>query len=153
MTTTYRALAWIIMALVAVQAAVIAYGFFGLGSWIENGNDLTKAALEGGGGFTGEGGLMVHSIVGQWVIPVLALVMFGLAFLTHVQGSIRWAVLLFVATVVQVLLGVVSFGAPSVGILHGLNAFLIFWLALVAARTTARTQERAQDKLVVQAQS
>ena len=122
------------MALVAIQAAVIAYGFFGLGAWIENGNDMTKTVLEGGGGFAGEGGLMVHSIVGQWVIPVLALVMLVLSFFSHLQGGVKWAAWLFVATVVQVLLGVVSFGVPTVGILHGLNAFLIFWLALMAAR-------------------
>lgn len=152
MRTTYRTLAWLIMALVAIQAAVVAYGFFGLGAWIESGNDMTKTVLEGGGGFTGEVGLMVHSIVGQWVIPVLALVMLLLSFFAHVQDGVRWGALLFVATVVQVLLGIVSFGAPTVGILHGLNAFLIFWLALMATRVTSPTTERARKRVLVRAQ-
>ena len=65
MKTAYRVFGYLIAALVMVQAAAVAYGFFGLGKWIENGGTLDKAALESNTtSFTGAAGLMVHGIVG-----------------------------------------------------------------------------------------
>ncbi len=147
MRTTYRTLAYLVMALVAVQASVIAFGFFGLGSWIENGNDMTKAVLESNGtGIAGEAGLVLHSILGMYILPLVALAMLVLSFFLRVSGSIKWAALILTATVAQVLLAFAAFGIPTVGILHGLNAFLMLWLAVMAAKAACRPTESRTPK-------
>ncbi|MEO6789821.1 MAG: hypothetical protein ABI249_09460 [Ornithinibacter sp.] len=140
MKTTYRALAYLIVILVIVQAADLAFGFFGMGAWVENGNDLTKATLsDNTSGVTGEIGLALHSIIGQFLVPLVALVLLALSFFAHISGGVRWAALVFGAVIVQVLLAFVSFGVPLVGVLHGGNAFLLLWLAWTAGRAATRS--------------
>ncbi len=153
MKTTYRVLAYLVMILVALQAAGIAFAFFGLGSWIESGNDMTKAVMESGSsGMTGEVGLILHSILGMYAIPLIALVMLVLSFFARIHGGSKWAAFILVDTVVQVLLGLFAFGMASLGILHGLNAFLLFWLALMAVRATEHSAERADAPVGVRVQ-
>ncbi|HEY0238259.1 MAG TPA: hypothetical protein VGC37_06410, partial [Friedmanniella sp.] len=59
MKQTYRVLAYLVAALVAFQAATIAYGLFALGHWVASGNSLDKAQLEGGH-FGGGGSFDLH---------------------------------------------------------------------------------------------
>ena len=47
MKAAYRVLAYLIAVGVAVQAASIAYGFFGLIAWIEDGGTLDQSNLRG----------------------------------------------------------------------------------------------------------
>jgi hypothetical protein len=51
-----------------------------------------------------------------------------------VPGGVVAALLVLLDTVVQVVLAFVAFGAPEIGALHGLNAFLLFGLAMMAAQ-------------------
>ena len=46
MRTVYRVLAYVIAAVVAIQAAAIGYGVFAQMNWIENGGTLDKATIE-----------------------------------------------------------------------------------------------------------
>jgi heme A synthase len=74
------------------------------------------------------------------VIPILALLLLIFSFFARVRNGRKWALLLLLAVVVQILLGAFAFELPALGLLHGANAFGILALALVAARA-ARTTE------------
>ena len=62
MRTVYRVLAYVIAALVAIQAAAIGYGVFAQMNWIENGGTLDKATLESSA--PGTSALFFHAIEG-----------------------------------------------------------------------------------------
>ena len=49
-------------------------------------------------------------------------------------GGVKWALWLVLAVAVQITLGFAAFETPAVGLLHGVNAFVILTLAVVAAR-------------------
>lgn len=143
MKAAYRALACLVLILVMVQAADLAFGFFGVGAWVENGHDLTKSSLEdNSSGITGEAGLALHSIIGQFLIPLVALVLVVVAFFARIAGGMRWAALILGDIIIQVLLAFVAFGTPLIGVLHGLNAFLLIWLAMMAASAATRSLTR-----------
>jgi hypothetical protein len=132
MRTTYRALAYLVALGVMVQAASVAFGFFGLGKYVEDGGTLDKATLEGDLSFTGALGLSVHSIDGSMVIPAIAVLLLVVSFFAKLTGGVRWAGFVFLAVVVQVLLGVFAHVMPALGMLHGLNALVLFGVALRA---------------------
>jgi hypothetical protein len=133
MKTAYRVLAYLIVAEVVVQAAAIAYGFFGFGKYIEDGNVVTKASIESNISFDGLLGLIVHGINGQIGVPLIGLALLVVALIGKI--GIRQAVTLFVMIAVQVGLGLLAHGIPVLGALHGLNAIGIALMAFVAARS------------------
>jgi len=139
MTTAYRVFGYGIAALVMVQAAAVAYGFFGLGHWIDNGGTLDKAAMESDtASFTGEVGLAVHGIFGTIVIPTVALLFIVCALFAKVPGGVRWALITFVTVVVQVVLGLAANSVPVLGVLHGIVAMVLFGVAVTAAMRVTR---------------
>lgn len=149
MKPAYRALAYLVLVLVIVQAADLAFGFFGVGAWVENGHDLTKSALEdNASGITGEAGLALHSIIGQFLIPLVALLLLAISFFARIDGGRKWAALILGDVVVQVVLAFVSFGVPVVGVLHGLNAFLLAWFAVLAAGAATHSIKRETSTVV-----
>ncbi len=114
MKTAYRVFAYLIAALVMVQAAAVAYGFFGLGKWIEDGGTLDKAAMESDTtSFTGDVGLAIHGIFGTIVIPVVALLFVVCALFAKIAGGVRWALITLATVVVQVALGLAAHNLPS----------------------------------------
>jgi hypothetical protein len=139
MRGAYRVLALIIPILVAVQAAAIAVNTFGLFKWVDDENSLTKSVLEGDWDWDGAWGAVLHGVVGMMVIPLIALLLLILSFFAKVPGGIMAALFVFLCTVVQVVLAFVAFGVPEVGALHGLNAFLLFGLAMMAAQKAKAT--------------
>jgi hypothetical protein len=150
MRTAYRVLAFVIAAEVAIQAAAIAYALFGLGVWIDGGGVLDKAAMENPSvTFAGDGGFALHGINGEIVIPVLVIVLLVLSFFAKVPRGVMWAGISLGLVVLQVLLGLFGHAVPFLGALHGINALLIFGVAVMAAMaargTTAgqRTVERS----------
>lgn len=139
MRTAYRVFAYAIAELVAVQAAAIAYGFFGLEKWIDDGSTLDKAALDSkAASFTGDVGLAAHSILGMMVIPVVALLFVICALLAKVPGGVKWALITFVTVVVQVVLGLAAHSVPVLGLLHGIVAMALFGVAVAAAMRVTR---------------
>jgi heme A synthase len=134
MKTAYRVLGYVIAALVVVQAAAVAYGFFGLDKWIDDGGTLDKATLESDTtSFTGEVGLMVHGIVGATLIPFVALVFIVVALFAKIPGGVKWALITFATVVVQVVLGITAHIVPLLGMLHGIVALLLFGVAVMTA--------------------
>jgi hypothetical protein len=123
MKSTYRVLALLIALGVAVQAMSIALGFFIV---LKNKN-------------TGENiGLELHSVVGQMVIPLIAVVLLVVSFFAGVAGGVKWAAIIFGLVVLQVLLAFAGSGAPAVGALHGLNALAVMAVAGIAGSRVAK---------------
>ena len=138
MRRAYQIICHIIAACVVLQAAVIAWSTFAiLGSGEEG------AAVSVDPGITG---FIVHSTVGQMVIPLLAIALLVVALIVRI--GVSWAAWLLVAVVVQVFLGYTSFDLPGLGLIHGLNAFVVLGLAETGARSvaTAKVQTPAAER-------
>jgi heme A synthase len=144
MRSTYRVLAYVIAALVAFQSAVMVFGVAGLYGYIQDGNTLTKSAMESeeGLGFTGEIGFMLHGIAGMTLIPLLALVLLIVSFFAKIPGGAKWAGAVLGLVVLQVALGIFGHETPYSGMLHGVNALVLFTVALMAGRRTSVTADR-----------
>jgi uncharacterized membrane protein YtjA (UPF0391 family) len=84
--------------------------------------------------FTEVIGIFVHAINGTFVIPGIALVLLILSFFTKVRGAIKWALIVFVVTVVQGQLGFLGHEFTAVAAVHGLNALALFGAAVYAGR-------------------
>ena len=135
MRTAYKVLAYLVAAEVAVQAMVIVWFIAGLGTWVEGGGVLDKAAMESEGTpFPQVAGMMAHVINGFFVIPGLALLLLIILFFTKVRGATKWAVIVFVLVIVQTQLAGLGHDFPLAGALHGLNALALFGVALYAGR-------------------
>lgn len=130
MRQLYRVLAVLVAVGVAVQVADIAMAWF-----------LTLHDVDGGAVYAGEQdaniGHTLHGIVGFTVIPVLALLLLIVSFFAKVAGGVKWAGIVLLAVVVQVVLAIVSFSVPVLGALHGLNALVVAGVASVASRQAA----------------
>jgi hypothetical protein len=135
MKSVYRVLAYLVALEVVIQAAAIAFALAGLGTWIMAGGVLDAAAMESESTeFTGVVGFMIHGLNGQIIMPLIALLLLVSSFFARIPGGVLWAGLVLVAVVVQVLLGVFSHGAPVLGLVHGIVAFLVLGFAVMAAR-------------------
>jgi hypothetical protein len=135
MRTAYKVLAYLVAVEVAIQAAAVVWAVAGLGKWVEGGGVFDKAAMETEGlPFTEVIGIFVHAINGTFVIPGIALVLLILSFFTKVRGAIKWALIVFVVTVVQGQLGFLGHEFTAVAAVHGLNALALFGAAVYAGR-------------------
>ncbi|MDQ3157475.1 MAG: hypothetical protein M3Q98_12225 [Actinomycetota bacterium] len=135
MKSAYRYLAYLLAIEVVVQAAAIAFAIFGLTKWIDDGGTLDKAAMEDESTtFTGVVGFIIHGINGQMVIPLLAIILLIVSFFAKVPGGSKWAAVILVAIIAQVLMGIFGNGLPALGIVHGVNALFIFAAAVMAGK-------------------
>jgi hypothetical protein len=131
MKATYRVLAYLIPVLVGVQAAAIAAGTFAVLSSVDDGKPYTKTAGD-------NAGQAVHSF-GALVIAVVALALLVVSFFAKIDGGAKWAGFVVVSVVFQFVVAAVAFSAPVVGILHGLNALVMFGLGMAAAGAATRS--------------
>ena len=139
MKSTYRVLALLVPVIVALQAAFIAAALFGIGHWVDDGHALSKTVLESGnGGFGGAAGIMLHG-VGAIVVSIVAIVLLVVAFFAHIEGGVRWATLILADVIVQWGLAAAGTSSPAVGGLHGINAFVMFGLGMMAATAARRS--------------
>jgi len=146
MRSVYRVLAYLIAALVVVQAAAIAFAVFGLTKWVDDGGTLNKAAMESEDtDFTGVVGFMIHGMNGMMLIPLVALVLLIVSFFAKMPGAVKWAAFVLLSVVVQVLLGMFGHDAPALGALHGLNALILFGLAVTAGMRVRRAELETRD--------
>lgn len=136
MRSAYRILAFTVAGLVAFQAAVMVFAVAGLYGWVSDGNELTKSHLEGDSDleFTGSIGFMLHGIVGMNLIPLLALILLIISFFAKIPGGAKWAGGVFGLTILQVVLGLFGHETPYSGLLHGLNALVLFSVAVMTGR-------------------
>lgn len=138
MRSTYRVLAYLVVLGVVVQAASIAFAWFSVINEVDSGTVIDES-------FEGNAGHALHGMVGLTAIPLLALLLLVVSFFAKVPGGIKWAAIVLGVAVLQVVLAFVSFGAPIVGALHGINALA---LAVVGAR--AGRQATAGDAALSQ---
>jgi hypothetical protein len=139
MRKAYRILADAIAIGVAFQAMVMVFAVAGLFHWInDNGGEVNKSVVDSWEKdhptFQGAIGVPLHEMVGMYLIPLLGLALLGVAFRAGVEGGVRWAAIILASIVIQVGAGLAAGGAPWVGLIHGLNAFALFSVAIVAAR-------------------
>ncbi|WP_232664671.1 hypothetical protein [Pseudonocardia sp. TRM90224] len=136
MRTTYRVLAYLIVFLVVVQAAAIAYFIAGLGEWIMGGGVLDAATMESESTFfPGLIGIIIHGMSGTYLIPAVALALLVVAFFAQVPRGVMWAGVLVGLIAVQVALGIAH--VPVLALLHGIVALAILVVALIAARAAS----------------
>jgi heme A synthase len=125
----------------------IVYAVAGLGIWVDRDNGvLDKAAFESEETLFPEVvGFMIHGMNGMMVIPALALIFLIVSFFAKVPGGVKWAALVLLAVVAQVMLGIYGHEYAISGALHGLNAMVLFSLAVMAGvRVRSVTTERAE---------
>ncbi|MGZ0150574.1 DUF6220 domain-containing protein [Kribbella sp. WER1] len=139
MKAAYRALAGLVAIGVVLQAMFIAWGFFTVDKDLDGGAvfDKNSAATTG---------LSLHGIFGTMIIPIVALLLLIVSFFAKVDGGIKWALYVVGLVVLQILLAFLSFSAPVVGVLHGLNAFALLAVAGMASRRASRLQSRAASE-------
>ena len=132
MRMVYKVLAFAVAGLVAVQAAAIAFAMFGLVAWIQGGGTLDASAMETDITFPGVAGFMIHGMFGTIVVPVVVILLLISSFFAKTPGAVKWALIVFVTTVVQIGLGVFAHSVPQLGILHGVVALVLFGAAIMA---------------------
>jgi hypothetical protein len=134
MRPTYMWLARLIAIGVVLQAAFIAWGTF----------DILNAA-EDGEVYTGEteynAGQAMHGMFGLIVIPLLVLVLLIVSFFAKVPGGVRAALIVLGVALLQIVLAFISFPAPVIGLLHGINAFALAGVAGYASRLAAKPSQ------------
>ena len=137
MKQAYRVLAFLIAAGVMLQAAAIAYGMFGLFKWVENGGTIDQSTelTPDLGGYTG---FSLHATGGIFIVPAIALLFLISSFFAKVPGGIKWALIVFGLTVLQVALGLFAHELAGLGWLHGVNALLVFGTAVSAGMRVTR---------------
>ena len=150
MRNVYRGLGFAIAALVALQAAFIAYFISGLGAWIQEGGTLDASVFSEGSTVEvgGAVGIMLHGMVGTFLIPLVALVMLIISFFAKIPGGVKWAAIVFGVVVLQYALAFFarSSAVPFLGALHGLNALILFGVAVTAAMRVRSRATRAADE-------
>jgi heme A synthase len=142
----YRGLALAIAVLVALQAAFIAFALSGMVKWVREGGTLDASVFAEGSTVEvgGEAGFALHAIAGTFLIPLVALILVIVSFFAKIPGGTKWALIVFGVVVVQYALAFFARLAevPLLGALHGLNALILFGVAVTAAMRV-RTATRA----------
>jgi heme A synthase len=145
----YRGLALAVAVLVALQAAFIAFALSGLVKWVREGGTLDASVFAEGSTVEvgGEAGFALHAISGTFLIPLVALILVIVSFFAKIPGGTKWALIVFGVVVVQYALAFFARLAeiPLLGALHGLNALILFGVAVTAAmrvRTAGRAEVR-----------
>ena len=151
MRKTYRIIADAIAIMVVVQAAMIVYAVTGLFAWVNDGATLDKSVFESWETepptFEGAFGHFIHAFIGGTVlIPLLGLILLIVSFFAKVPRGVMLAAVVLVVIVAQYLLGTfAASGIPLLGLLHGINAFILFGAALMAAKAAKSDQVTAPE--------
>jgi len=144
MRATYRVLGYLIALEVVIQAAAVAYATFGESKFIEGGGTIDKALWDSDEiPFDEFVGYVVHQINGINVIPLLAILMLIVSFFAKVEKGVVMALLVVVVVAIQVLLGVYAHEMPLLGLLHGINAFVLAGVGSAAAAKASKPEEAA----------
>ena len=114
-----------------LQASVIGYGVFAQLNWINHGGTLDKSALESSA--PGAAAFLLHGL-NAGITLLLSLALLIISFFAKIAQGVRWAVIVLIATVVQVALGgMLSHTLTAMGALHGALALVLFSVAAAAA--------------------
>lgn len=144
MRATYRVLGYLIAIEVIIQAAAIAYATFGESKFVEGGGTVDKALWDSDEiPFDEFVGYIVHGFNGTAVIPLLAILMLIVSFFAKVEKGVVMALLVVVVVAIQVLLGVYAHEVTLLGLLHGINAFVMAGVASAAAARASKPEAAA----------
>src|SRR5271165_6622141 len=113
----FRWLSAILVVLVVVQVGLAAFGAFDAVHKADK-VAITKKTIENG--FT------AHAGVGTLIVILMLVLLIVAAAGRLGPALVKFSCGIFALEVLQLLLGLVSTSAPVVGILHGINALLIF---------------------------
>jgi hypothetical protein len=137
----YRFLAFAIAVLVVVQAGAIAWGFFGVSNFINDGGvideeflDCTEDCQSIG---SADAGFAIHMFFnGLILIPLTSLVLLVVSFFAKVPQGVTLAATIVVLVILQVLvLPALSRSVGSgFGALHGVNALVMMGIAIMAGQ-------------------
>lgn len=130
MQTLYRVLAFVVVGLVAVQAASHAWGSAGLVKYLSEGGTLDMDAMPP---FTEVAGYVIHAMNGMYVIPAVAVILLTVAFISRNSVAIIWAAVVAVLVVLLVAFGLLGHETTAFAFLHGITAVVLAGAALVAA--------------------
>lgn len=140
MTKTFKILCHTIAGLVVLQAAFIAWAFFGMTDWINNDDGVVDKALldctDCDQEFFAEWGFAFHMFFnGMVLIPLLTLITFIVSFFTRLPGAWKWGLTMVGLVVLQIIIlpMLAREVDPIFGALHGINAFVLLGTALLAA--------------------
>jgi hypothetical protein len=122
----YRILAMLIAAGVVVQAAAIAFALFDIEHQTDDGKFYSKDSHNGG--------VELHMVLGNMVIPIIALLLLIVSFFARIPGGVKWAAITFGVLVLQIVLAFGGDSVPAIGVLHGINAFALAAVASIAMR-------------------
>jgi hypothetical protein len=131
MRNAYRYLAMAIATGVVLQAAAIAWWAFGLAQAVDDGTVLNDDYSE-------NAGAAMHALIGNMIIPLLAVLLIVGIVLRSVGGALRWSLIIFALVAVQVVLGGLSADTPALGLLHGTNALLLLLASIRAIYVVPR---------------
>ena len=147
MYMAYKVLAFLIVGLVAVQAAAHAWASSGLVKYLAQGGTIDFESTEAPPvpEFLG---LMIHGMNGMFVIPIVAIVLLIVALVTKSSRAIIWAGVVVGLVALQVTLGLLGHETTALAFLHGLNAIVLAGTALatgllVFRRTAVDTTSQA----------
>lgn len=143
MRVVYLWLSRLVALLVVVQAMAIAWMMMGLVHWIDTGGTLNHAVLESWDKkhptWDGAFGFPLHAfIIGEGVLPAAAVLLLLASFFAKVPKGVVVALVVVVLVGIQIMLGLNGEDHPKLGLLHGLNAFLIFGTAMGAGMMAKR---------------
>jgi amino acid transporter len=133
MRTAYRVVALLIALGVALQVASIALAGFTLANDAEDGATIDSGYSNFGQAY--------HSFGGT-AIGLLALVLVIVSFLTNIRGGRMLAGIVIGMVILQIILAVVAFGLPALGVLHGINGMAIAAVASMAASRAAAPERQ-----------
>lgn len=147
MHMAYKVLAFLVVGLVAVQAAAHAWASSGLVKYLAQGGTIDFESTEAPPvpEFLG---LMIHGMNGMFVIPIVAIVLLIVALVTKSSRAIIWAGVVVGLVALQVTLGLLGHETTALAFLHGLNAIVLAGTALatgllVFRRTAVDTTSQA----------
>lgn len=135
MKRVYAVLAFIVCGLVALQAAFAVWADSGLFLWISGGGSIDQATLESAEAsppFPEVLGFVLHGMNGMTVIPVVALLLLVVSFFAKIPRGIAFAVGVAVLVALQVTLGILGHSVSIAGLSHGINALVLFTVAMLA---------------------
>lgn len=150
MRKLHSTLAWLVAALVVVQAASMTFGVAGMTAFAAQGGVIDKALLESRSldNFVGELGFAIHALNGGLAIPLAAVLLLAVSFFTRARGARPWAGVVLGLVAVQTTLGYGLHDVPHLGILHGANALFLLAAAVQTALVVRRAGTVASEPTV-----
>lgn len=145
MRGAYKVLANVLALLIVVQAAAMVWAIAGLYNFVDDGGTFDKSLMEEGAEtpFPEVAGFAVHFMNGALIV-LLALVLLVISFFAKVPQGVPVAAVILALAVLQFTLGIAGHSLPFAGMIHGINALILFAGTLHAARLPGRATAAAR---------